>query len=450
MSNQPERGKVIFFDRCVPPLLAGDYKLNIGQEMTEPGSTTSVDDGAPSDKKIPGNRDYPFTVTGPRFTLQPDEIHAAYPPPNSDGPYEARLPCVVLKRRTLPWERMAGDLNGKNLPWLALLIFEEKEVTLLNPPSCTVGYVLNHTPNILSVEGISWPPNVLAGTLTSDELAKPCLGIEVRKNIFDKVAPNKRELPLLTHVRQVNTQDKELLGQDKDGWFSVVVSNRLPVSGKKYVACLVSLEQQANMLPDGHEVLETPRSSGLGYKVSAEMAYRTAVNLYLRDLQANPEIPDMAALSAHADQRKALLATYLGTGMKLSVASENLSVSLTEMELTPGQYMYDSTDLSFVLPQPVVRLICLARWTFQCVGKGDFQGLMESLPESGGIGMLGMPPDQTTNSATTPSSSYHLALDSGHVPLKHLTRKGENKTSFLQGPVHPCGRCTKPKRRPLP
>ena len=39
------------------------------------------------------------------------------------------------------------------------------------------------------------------------------------------------ELQLLTHVRQVNVDDRELAAGDSDGWFAVVMANRLPASG---------------------------------------------------------------------------------------------------------------------------------------------------------------------------------------------------------------------------
>lgn len=455
MSKQPEPGKVVFYDKCPPPLLAGEYKLQLSQQMTDAG--TSIDAGASAGKKLPARKKFPFKITGPRFTLQPDEIHAAYPPPNSDGPFEARLPCVVLKRRTLPWERKSGQLNGEKLPWLALLLFEEKEVKLLDPPDCTAGGVLNHKPFLWHAGGNLWPPNQLADTMGQQELDKPCLGVEVSKDKFDEVAPTKNELRLLTHVRQVNTQDKELLGQDKDGWFAVVVGNRLPVSGKKYVACLVSLEEQAGILPTSHEVLTTPRATGLGFVVSAELAYRSAVKNYLRDVQAGTVQPAVNISAGSAEHPMAILRRYMGEPSSVSnraaahvaaagdaadVVHEHTGdeVSVTgEVTLMPGQFGFNVTDNVVVIPKPTVRLICLARWTFQCVGKGDFQGLMESLPESGGIGMLGMQPDQTTNADTTPLSKYRVAIDSGHVPLKHLTRAGELKTSFYRGAFTPVG-----------
>ena len=54
--------------------------------------------------------------------------------------------------------------------------------------------------------------------------------------------PKLDELRLLCHARQVNPRDKELCGNDDDGWFSVVTSNRVLLPNKKYHACLVSLE----------------------------------------------------------------------------------------------------------------------------------------------------------------------------------------------------------------
>jgi hypothetical protein len=461
MGKQPERGHVIFYDKCPPPLYAGDYELHVDQKMealvtTEnPDNTYSsekkaVDADAASGNQLPSLKKFPFEITGPRFTLQPDEIHAAYPPPNSDGPFEARLPCVVLKRRTLPWERKSGSIGAEDLPWLALLLFEEDEVELLDPPDCTVGKVLNHTPNFWQGGGGQWPPNTLAQSMSQQELDKPCLGIEVKKDKFEEVAPTKKELQLLTHVRQVNTQDKELLGQDKDGWFAVVVGNRLPVSGKKYVACLISLENQADILPNAGEVLETPRGANQGYTVSVEMAYRTAVNLYLRDLQSGSEVP---SATFDSDMSLSILARYMGdsvrhvrraaarvtTAARAAEVNDVRVASRADITVAPGQFSYDIAENVMVLPAPSIRLICLARWTFQCEGKGDFQGLMEALPEAGGIGMLGMPPNQTTNNETIPKSKYRAALDSGHIPLKHLSRDGENKTSLYRGPFTAVG-----------
>ena len=467
MSNQPKKGSVVFYDSCPPPLTAGEYALQVTQTVEKPipleddnDGYESIDEGA--SRKLPGTQTAPFEITGPRFILQPDEIHSVYPPANADGPFEARLPCVVLKRRTLPWERTANAPQESNdqedkKPWLALLLFSEDEVTLLDPPSCTVKSVLAHKPFSWTAASSKTAANKLNDSLTEKEKNKPCLGIEVKQSLFQDVAPLASELPLLTHVRQVNTEDKELLGQDKDGWFSVVVGNRLPVSGKKYVACLVSLEGQEDMLPDSHEVLTTPRKASPFSRVSIEMAKRTQVHeaIYGKPYSAERTeyVVDHEELYADANTD---MATPYRMEPRPPVVTENtrrrpLSTTHTHVSSTDDVYVanspiaaaswftYNPDFSNFPYPEPTVKLICLARWTFQCEGKGDFEGLMKALPESGGIGLMGMTAHQSTNSATTPNSKYRVALDSGHIPLNHLARNGEQKTSFYRGPMVPVG-----------
>src|SRR5207248_9177800 len=50
-------------------------------------------------------------------------------------------------------------------------------------------------------------------------------------------------------VRQVNVDDRELDVGSKDGFFSVIVANRLPSPGAKCRACLVSLEGRRDLVP---------------------------------------------------------------------------------------------------------------------------------------------------------------------------------------------------------
>ncbi len=446
MSSQPKKGSVIFYDSCPPPLKADTYRLEVEQTLEEPvtlanGDTdhTSIDKG--SSKGLPGVQESVFEITGPQFLLPVDEIHSVYPPANGDGPFETRLPCVVLKRRTLPWERTASESSDSTQPWLALMLFSEDEVTLLDPPSCTVESVLMHKPPTI---WHSAPPESgatrLFQTLSESEKNKSCLGIEVTKALFQRVAPLVSELPLLTHVRRVNTEDKELLGQDKDGWFSVVVGNRLPVSGKKYVACLVSLEGREDLLPTSHEILTHPRTATGGYTLSAEMARRIQVKKQLYGTPGEGINPPGLLSEINGVRRTTSVST-------LRLNNETAATDTTERS-TPLYRIVEAGTLGWLAPplvgvyqppKPTVRLICLARWTFQCTGKGDFEGLMKALPEAGGIGLMGMTAHQSTNSDTTPDTQYRVALDSGHIPLNHQARNGEQKTSFYRGPMAPVG-----------
>jgi|ERR1700746_2591710 hypothetical protein len=63
----------------------------------------------------------------PRFFLNPQDIFAVFPPPGSLGEHSNVLPHVQLKRSTLPWERQPFGW-GKDVPWLALLVFHEDEI----------------------------------------------------------------------------------------------------------------------------------------------------------------------------------------------------------------------------------------------------------------------------------------------------------------------------------
>ncbi|MBV1920705.1 MAG: hypothetical protein KUG73_08470 [Pseudomonadales bacterium] len=475
MSNQPNEGSVIFYDSCPPPLKAGEYTLEVTQQLqdaddsgSEPKNDIHID--KQGDKPLPGTLASAFEITGPRFLLQADEIHAVFPPANADGPFEGRLPCAVLKRRTLPWERTSGTSNTSEQPWLALLLFTEDEVTLLDPPSCTVESVLSHKPFSWTGEPADNAANTLYHTLNNTEKNKGCLGIEVSVSLFQEIAPLKSELPLLTHVRQVNTDDKELLGQDKDGWFSVVVANRMPLSGKKYIACLVSLEGQESLLPTEHAPLTQPRNATPGIGVSQELSYRTQVkkSLYNNNSSINftsqpaPDLENEDLANENHEHRVRSAAEHtsapspsIENASLTAAATHNNNfvlpnVSIDESIKPRATGLYEHVEMAswftynpnvgtLATPAPTIKLICLARWSFQCEGKGDFEGLMKALPESGGIGLVGMTEAQSTNEMTTPSNKHNVALDSGHIPLQHQTRDGEQKTSFYRGPLVPAG-----------
>src|ERR1700741_2339680 len=94
---------------------------------------------------------------------------STFPPANSAGAYENRLPQIVLKRRTLPWERAAAP--GKdNIPWLALVVIAEGEGTLSGEQPIAQCVTSGVT--------LSGPNDVATGT---------CL--TVNQTVLDKVFP---------------------------------------------------------------------------------------------------------------------------------------------------------------------------------------------------------------------------------------------------------------------
>lgn len=461
----PKRGEVVFHAVCRPALTAGDnYRLEVSHEICKNGNRI---DGSAS-KPLPSPRSFPFAIDAPRFTLDPSMIHAVFPPTNGVGSYVSRLPMIVLRRRTLPWERELAP--GSKTPWLAVLLFEKGEATTLSP--CTVRQVLAGAQGALS-------PKLNLPDTPAAMLDQPCMGIELPLDLFKDIAPMASEVPLLTHVRQVNTEDKELMGMDDDGWFAVVVGNRLPEPGKQYEACLVSLEGTQAFLPTEAETpvltaadLRRPRE-----EIFAELADRWSSQVMLSEPDLGPEVVNQVLLdhmlstgsayqwssstvtttagktkgsaSAPAGVARAAqpqtgvqrAAASVVAGAKTSVSGLRRAASdAAWTEVAVSERVHKGlSKVGVQLLIPKVRLFMLAQWSFECREGGDFESIMQALPRNGGVAMLGMPPSLAQAPGGTGAAVWRAALDTGHVPLPHLTREGEQTLAWYRGPLTPIG-----------
>ena len=166
----------------------------------------------------------------------PTEVASRRPPRNSHGAFDTALPHIALGRRTLPWEwrwwqTLVQSSDGTPFPWLALVLFQEGE----------------YTPKTNQLLEDVVPADVF------NRLGRPqnvhCDAVEADEALLRSILPMASELQLLTHVRQVNVHDRELASGDSDGFFAVVMSNRIPEPGVKHRACLVSVEERTDLLP---------------------------------------------------------------------------------------------------------------------------------------------------------------------------------------------------------
>lgn len=171
-----------------------------------------------------------FSVEGPRFSLS-DQILAVYPGNGVAGHFGRNLPYVLLRRRTLPWER---KMNTENvIPWVWLLVLTEDEI--MDVQTGVVQEVISSGQNLQT-------PKL---SLDDQEKSQACNYIDMDNKMFLSMAPTEKELSWLCHGRSLSAQDKaENNGVDMD-WVSCVLSNRLPGTGDALVknkAYLVSLE----------------------------------------------------------------------------------------------------------------------------------------------------------------------------------------------------------------
>lgn len=227
-----------FYDNYQSPLEAGSYRLVLQQ-------TVSLEGEAPRHYY----RDQPFEVLAPRYTVAGDELQTYFPPPGGAADYENVLPHVVLRTRNLPWERAVWPGRGRE-PWLALLVLSGQDL-LEGRAEVKVGTVADLAPSDAGAP--LWTRAEAGATVMlpkferGGEAETPVRLLDLDLKLFLELCPRREELPLLAHVRRVDTADKVPAEMVADGEFAVLVANRFPQPGANTVH-LVSLEGWGELL----------------------------------------------------------------------------------------------------------------------------------------------------------------------------------------------------------
>jgi hypothetical protein len=400
----------VLHSNAVPDLPAGGYTVRVRQTITAPDATTQALDSH-------------LEVTAPRWMLPADQVLSTFPPNQAAGAFSSRLPQIVLRRRTLPWER---GLDGRattsplprEIPWLALVVLADAECEYRGAKpiaDCiTKGVVLEGRNDAATGASI----------VVTDEVVR-------------QVFPTKQELPLLAHVREVDLSDTELALGDDDGWLAVVLSNRLPQPGVRYRACLISLEGQYGELADAAPVAE--EFSGTFVYEQAALDYDLLSYEYAHAVdqaKAAPTSGKHAAAGRSATVADAWSTATTASGTAETWQAHNL-LSGGTARLVGAMH-----GVSMGVIAPAARQLTfpvLATWQFTCTGAGDFQSLVQGLD----VGMLGTPPEpppppgpgeRPAPPATRPPPEV---LDTGHVTLGHTSRDGESGSVWYRGPLVP-------------
>lgn len=384
-----EKGMMVLYPNVRPALRAGRYEITLEQTFrTRDGNAIpDVGDVAPVTKHI--------DVTAPRFSMPGSEVFSVYPPPNAEGAFSTRLPQIVLKRRTLPWERkVAPDEADDALPWLALVVLSEGEA--------------NFRRNISIEEALPEEVRVRIGVTESGS----CDVIEVPERVIGSVFPAKEEVKLLCHVREVNISDTEYA--DQDGWVSVVISNRLPQPGISYRAYLISLEGLFDLLPENPPVQE---DIGLPLVFeAAELANMVHVLAPVTGIRAG-EI----SISAASLQAGNVVASLDPSVLEAVSHAQSSGFLVHAIDFS----LIDDISINTTHNFPV-----LASWDFACEEGGDFQYLMENLD----VGLVGTAPKSVDPEDVRERVSV---APTGHSFLEHLTRRGQQVRSWYRSPLVP-------------
>lgn len=374
--QQPPKGQMVLYSSATPPLQDGSYKLTVETDVAYNPADNTAD--APPGAMA---QDHYFDVVGPRFTVPPAMVAGVFPPRNGHGAFQDDLPHIVLGRRTLPWERplgpaaqipvtpvKPGDAPALTdpFPWVALLLFEEGEYTLLR--------------NIPLEQAV---PKAVFTALGSPS-GITCDAVQADAALIARIMPSYEELQLLVHVRQVNTDDRELNAYGGDGFFSVVVANRLPSPNAQCRAVLVSLEQRLDLIPKDNDVVAAGPARGARENLQDVVTVARA--------QERPVLPPNA--------------------FTLSKAPAN---HFTAATLNGG-----FSQIGFV-PPVQARLVALTSWQFTCEGPGTFRELMQGLDDA----MFG----------TVTSAGQPALTDTGHMPMQLQDRAGIAEDVLYRGPL---------------
>ena len=384
---QPPIGSMYLYDCVTPPLVDGSYRLDVVTDVTYDGQTAPLS----------SNSGY-FDIEGPRFNLSATEVAGVYPPRNGHGGFDEYIPQIVISRRTLPWERRLTsrpDLIGTPhrdewtpqpnpfpspgefgpAPWLALLLLAEGEYTLhQNVP------LRNVVPN-----------DVYQRLEVADGIV--CDSVEVEFNLLESLLPSLDELTLLSHVRQVNVDDRELNAAAGDGFYAVVMSNRLPAPNAKYRACLVSLEERTDLVKADPPPVAPPFFIG----ILQEPAHQPIA------LSASPAAETPIVSTPIGVEQDSILAT---------VADRNVGTAIGRVSLPPYHIFIETKQL-----------VLLHSWSFECTGTGTFRDYVQRV--------------NVSTMGTVEEQGHPPVIDTGHIPVTVMDRAGVQEDVWYRGPFVP-------------
>ncbi|WP_424094385.1 hypothetical protein [Moorena producens] len=144
----------------------------------------------------------------------------------------ASLKDKIGEEQTDQYQSLILEYAIENIPWLALLLFEEEE---------------KPEPQVITLQDLknthSYPAKFPDFELESGQHEDDKVTvIDSKKSLLDKILPTKADLDYLAHVRQGTDKDGKLVGDE----LAVIIGNRLPKKGSISTVHLVSIEGRYN------------------------------------------------------------------------------------------------------------------------------------------------------------------------------------------------------------
>ncbi len=395
--------KIKFIQYHQPALNDGDYEITVKQEVK--GEKIKDEKGKeiiPSFEVI-----RTFSVAGERFQLKPADIHAVFPPAGSLGEHSNVLPHIILNRSTLPWERQA-DANNKNLPWLALLLFEEgeklggtikrdefiKQYTKDTPSGDQVWEHLLEIGWLKSIDSTQNKAHIV--TVSNSKLEGDFDGLESQVN---PILDQSRTPKVITFTELKNPENDDV----KFPKF-VDKNETLPKDQEEQVFLYSESGQHED---DKVTVIDVEKS------------------LLDKILPTKEDLEYFAHVRQGTDDQGTLVGDELAViiGNRLPKKGRISTVHLVSIE---GRYDDKGFNFQKAENNDYIRLVSLKSWRFACVDeKQSFKGLLTHINRE----------PSTLRLPKVDNAEAEGYLSMGFVPLPHFLRKGGKTFSWYHSPL---------------
>ncbi|MDE5698823.1 MAG: hypothetical protein K2I96_15700 [Lachnospiraceae bacterium] len=222
--------KIKFGDKFCPVIGEGNYRLVWNQQI-------EIENGKP-DGQIAARDEHEekleFAVDCNRFRIEPGLVHSTYPPAYAEGEYDTHIPQITFMNDSYPWERTC---IGKGYPWCILFLFDEADGVEIKSMTIQEAFLQKKD------SGNCFVPEI--GIKNGEKQTERCTVLDIPRKLFAQVMPEKEELSLLAHIREVSVEDKATHLYVTEGRFASIIGNRLcrRVMGKLLINVhLISLE----------------------------------------------------------------------------------------------------------------------------------------------------------------------------------------------------------------
>ncbi|MFP4121415.1 MAG: hypothetical protein ACLFWI_10510 [Coleofasciculus sp.] len=415
--DTPTPDKIEFLKHHKPPLQVGEYEITVTQEINGQPNPIITQTSQPFSEKFTTTKT--FYVTGERFQLKPTDIHAVFPPAGSLGEHANALPHIILNRSTLPWERNAEpskDTSKDNLPWLALLLFDEAEKPTQN--ILTLNELKNNSNNTRKF------PLIKLETGQHDE--DKVTVIDVNKKTLTQLLPTKDDLIYLSHVRQ-ELSFRLALPWDAN-FFNDLEKHNIPTTINQALARENILFSQNTIISSKNKDNKEENKSWLITDNGNNKVYKFLHNSDNNKLEIYQIINELAVIISNRLPKKGGISTV----HLVSLEGRYTSSGFDYQKADKDDDLIDKDD-------DLIRLVSLKSWSFACIDhKQSFKGLLNHLNREPST--LRLPKNDN------PDAENYLAM--GYVPLPHSLRQGDKTISWYHSPLIP-GENTTPLTHPI-